>query len=157
MCTGGAEGVIFLWLANLWQETALVKISERKTQRDWAYFLEEIAAQYEKAEKITLVMDNLNRQTRGSFYETFQPEKAMALWNRFEFVYTPKHGSWLNMAEIELNVLTGQWLNKRIDNIEDVRTETVHGRNSGTTKRRRLIGNSQQRMPEQNQNAFIRY
>ena len=51
----------------------MVKISERKTQRDWAYFLEEIAAQYEKAEKITLVMDNLNRQTRGSFYETFQP------------------------------------------------------------------------------------
>ena len=77
----------------------MVKISERKTQRDWAYFLAEIAAQYEKAEKITLVMDNLNRQTRGSFYETFQPEKAMALWNRFEFVYTPKHGSWLNMAK----------------------------------------------------------
>ena len=102
----------------------MVKISERKTKRDWAYFLEEIAAQYENAEKITLVMDNLNRQTRGSFDETFQPEKAMARWNRFEFVYTPKHGSWLNMAEIELNVLTGQCWNKSIDNIADVRTET---------------------------------
>ncbi len=102
----------------------IVKITERKTKRDWAYFLEEIAAQYENAEKITLVMDNLNTHTPGSFYETFQPEKAKALWNRFEFVYTPKHGSWLNMAEIELNVLTGQCLNRRIDNIEDVRTET---------------------------------
>ena len=102
----------------------MVKITERRTKRDRAYFLEEIAAQYENAEKIILIMDNLNTHTPGSFYETFQPEKAKALWNRFEFVYTPKHGSWLNMAEIELNVLTGQRLNRRIDNIEDIRAET---------------------------------
>lgn len=102
----------------------MVKITERKTKKDWSYFLEEIAAQYENAEKITLVIDNLNTHTPGSFYETFQPNKAKALWDRFEFVYTPKHGSWLNMAEIELNVLTGQCLNRRIDNIEDVRKET---------------------------------
>ena len=50
-------------------------------------------------------MDNLNTHTPGALYETFPPEKAKALWDRFEFVYTPKHGSWLNMAEIELNVL----------------------------------------------------
>ena len=102
----------------------MVKITERKTKKDWSYFLEEIAAQYENAEKITLVMDNLNTHSPGSFYETFQPNKAKALWDRFEFVYTPKHGSWLNMAEIELNVLTGQCLNRRIDNIEDVRKQT---------------------------------
>jgi hypothetical protein len=102
----------------------MVKITERKTKKDWSYFLEEISAQYENAEIITLVMDNLNTHTPGSFYETFQPNKAKALWDRFEFVYTPKHGSWLNMAEIELNVLTGQCLNRRIDNIEDVRKET---------------------------------
>ena len=102
----------------------MVKVTERKTKKDWSYFLEEIAAQYENAEIITLVMDNLNTHTPGSFYETFQPNKAKALWDRFEFVYTPKHGSWLNMAEIELNVLTGQCLNRRIDNIEDVRKET---------------------------------
>jgi hypothetical protein len=101
----------------------MVKITERKTKVDWAYFLEEIAAQYKTAEKITLVMDNLNTHTPGSFYETFQPDKAKALWDRFEFVYTPKHGSWLNMAEIELNVLTGQCLNRRIDDIEVVREE----------------------------------
>jgi transposase len=102
----------------------MVKITKRKTKKDWSYFLENIATQYENAEIITLVMDNLNTHTPGSFYETFQPNKAKALWDRFEFVYTPKHGSWLNMAEIELNVLTGQCLNRRIDNIEDVRKET---------------------------------
>jgi hypothetical protein len=98
----------------------MVEITERKTKRDWAYFLEDIAVQYKSAEKITLVMDNLNTHTPGSFYETFPPDKAKALWNKFEFVYTPKHGSWLNMAEIELNVLTGQCLNRRINTIEDV-------------------------------------
>lgn len=103
----------------------IVKITERKTKTDWAYFLEDIAAQYYGAEKITLVMDNLNTHTPGSLYEAFRPEKAKALWDRFEFVYTPKHGSWLNMAEIELNVLTGQCLNRRIDNIEDVRKEAT--------------------------------
>jgi len=101
----------------------MVKTTERKTRRDWASFLEEIADQYKEAEKITLVMDNLNTHTPGSLYETFQPDKAKALWDRFEFVYTPKHGSWLNMAEIELNVLTGQCLNRRIDNIAVVRKE----------------------------------
>ena len=77
---------------------------------DWACFIEEIADQYESAEKITLVMDNLNTHNPGSLYESFPPDKAKALWDRFQFVYTPKHGSWLNMAEIELNVLTGQCL-----------------------------------------------
>ncbi len=103
----------------------LVTVTESKTKKDWACFLEEIATQYESAEKITLVMDNLNTHTPGSFYETFLPDKAKALWERFEFVYTPKHGSWLNMAEIELNVLTGQCLNRRIDDIEVVRKEVL--------------------------------
>ena len=101
----------------------MVKITERKAKQDWAFFLEEIAVQYKDAEKITLVMDNLNTHEPGSFYESFLPEKAKALWDRFEFVYTPKHGSWLNMAEIELNVLTGQCLNRRIDEIGIVRKE----------------------------------
>lgn len=103
----------------------IVKITERKTKTDWAYFLEDIAAEYSRAEKITLVMDNLNTHTPGSLYEAFPPEKAKALWGRFEFIYTPKHGSWLNMAEIELNVLTGQCLNRRINNVEDVRKEAT--------------------------------
>jgi hypothetical protein len=101
----------------------MVKITKRKTKKDWAKFLEEIADQYQQAEKITLVMDNLNTHTPGSFYEIFCPDKAKALWDRFEFIFTPKHGSWLNMAEIELNVLNGQCLGRRIDNIEEVKLE----------------------------------
>ena len=101
----------------------MVTITERKTKPDWALFLEEIADRYKNAEKITLVMDNLNTHEPGYLYETFTPEKAKALWDRFEFVYTPKHGSWLNMAEIELNVLTGQCLDRMIDDIEVVRKE----------------------------------
>lgn len=103
----------------------MVTITERKTKQDWAIFLDEIAAQYKNAEKITLVMDNLNTHEPGALYETFPPEKAKALWDRFEFVYTPKHGSWLNMAEIELNVLIGQCLNRRIDDIDIVKKEVL--------------------------------
>ncbi len=102
----------------------MVAITERKTKQDWADFLQEVVGQYKSADKITLVMDNLNPHTPGSFYETFPPEKAKALWDKFEFVYTPKHGSWLNMAEIELNVLTGQCLNRRIDDLKVVMKET---------------------------------
>jgi hypothetical protein len=102
----------------------MVKITERKTKKDWAVFLEEIASHYREAEKITLVMDNYNTHTPGALYETFPPDQAKTLWDRFEFLYTPKHGSWLNMAEIELNVLIGQCLNRRIDDIEVVRSES---------------------------------
>ena len=103
----------------------IVKVTEKKTKKDWACFVEEIAILYEKAEKIILVMDNYGTYTLGALYETFPPEKAKALCDRFEFVYTPKHGSWLNMAEIELNVLSGQCLNRRLDTIEGVKRE-VH-------------------------------
>lgn len=100
-----------------------VTVSDRRIKKDWANFIEELSEKYPNAEKITLVMDNLNTHKPGSLYETFSPEKAKALWERFEFVFTPKHGSWLNMAEIELNVLNGQCLNRRIDNITTVSTE----------------------------------
>jgi hypothetical protein len=103
--------------------TRILTITERKTKCDWAFFLEELAGHYKDAEKITLVMDNLNMHEPGALYITFPPEAAKALWDRFDFVYTPKHGSWLNMAEIELNVLTGQCLNRRIDDINVVRKE----------------------------------
>jgi hypothetical protein len=103
----------------------IVKVTERRTMLDWACFLEEIAGQYEHAEKITLVMDNLNTHNAGSLYERFQPDKAKALLDRFEFVYTPKHGSWLNIAEIELNVLTSQCLDRRINSIEIVKKEVA--------------------------------
>lgn len=91
-----------------------VRITEHKTKRDWASFLQEIAGQYSGAHKIALVMDNLNTHGPGALYETFAPEVAKALWDQFEFIYAPKHGSWLNMAEIELNVLIKQCLAHRI-------------------------------------------
>ena len=101
----------------------MVRVTERRTRRDWARFVKEIAEQYPQAQRITLVMDNLSTHKPGSLYESFSPEEAKRLWDRFDFVFTPKHGSWLNVAEIELNVLNGQCLNRRIDEIEIVRQE----------------------------------
>ncbi len=95
----------------------------RSKKQDWARFLEEIARKYRYAEKITMVMDNLNTHKPGSLYETFKPKKAKTLLDRFEFIHTPKHGSWLNMAEIELRVLSNQCLNRRIDTMTEVRRQ----------------------------------
>ncbi len=104
----------------------LVRVTERKTRTDWAIFLEEIATRYNHAERITLVMDNLNTHTPGSLYEAFTPSKAKALWERFEFIFTPKHGSWLNMAEIELNVLISQCLSRRMESIGQMSREVSY-------------------------------
>ena len=101
----------------------MTKVTERKTKIDWAHFLADIAARHADVSKITLVMDNLNTHRPGALYEAFPPAKA--LWDRFEFVYTPKHGSWLNVAEVELNVMIGQCLNRRIDSIDVLRTEVA--------------------------------
>ena len=100
----------------------LVKATERKTKPDWARFIHELAEQYTNAKKITLVMDNLNTHKPGSLYEAFSPQEAKRLWDRFEFVYTPKHGSWLNMAEIEINALIRQCLAARMESISQAAT-----------------------------------
>ena len=102
----------------------LVQVTKRRTKTDWAQFLEQIAEQYPKAQKITLVMDNLNTHKPGSLYEAYVPQQAKALWDRFEFVYTPKHGSWLNVAEAQISVMASQCLNRRIESIE-LMTEQV--------------------------------
>ena len=111
----------------------MVKVTERKTKQDWALFIADIAQCYSDAEKITLVMDNLNTHKPESLYEAFPPDKAKKLWDRFDFVYTPKHGSWLNMAEIELNVLIRQCLNRRIPDIATVATEVEAWQNHRNT------------------------
>jgi hypothetical protein len=105
--------------------TRMTQVTERKTKVDWARFLQHIAARYQDAKKITLVMDNLNTHSPGALYQAFPPDQAKALWDRFEFVYTPKHGSWLNVAEIELNVLIGQCLDRRISSMEKIREEVA--------------------------------
>jgi len=101
-----------------------VKVTERKTKKDWAVLIKEIADEYyPSAEKIRLVMDNLSTHKPAALYEAFPPQEAKRIWDRFEFIYTPKHGSWLNMAEIELHVLMGQCLKRRIDNMETMKQE----------------------------------
>ena len=76
-------------------------------------FIKEIADQYSDAERIVIIMDNLGTHKPESLYETFPTEIGKKIWDRFEFVFTHKHGSWLNMVEIEINVLMGQCLNRR--------------------------------------------
>ena len=101
-----------------------VKITDRKCKVDWAEFLKEIADEhYPKTEVITLVMDNFGTHTPGALYERYSPAEAKRILDRFEFVFTPKHGSWLDMAEIELNVLNNQCLGRRIGSIQQVREE----------------------------------
>lgn len=78
---------------------------------------------YPTAKKIRLVMDNLKTHDASAFYETFVPQEAKRLWNRFEFIFTPKQGSWLNMAEIELHILNGQCLNRHISTIAEIISE----------------------------------
>lgn len=92
-----------------------VKVTNRRTFIDWAFFMREVADEhYPDAAKIVVVLDNLNTHTPASFYLAFTPEEARRLTTRFEFHYTPKHGSWLNMAEIELSVLARQCLATRV-------------------------------------------
>lgn len=99
-----------------------IDVTEFKTKKDWADFILRISDEmYPKAEKITLVMDNLKTHDPSSLYETFAPEEAKRIWDRFEFVYTPKHGSWLNMAEIELHILNSQCLSRHIASMSEVK------------------------------------
>lgn len=103
----------------------MAEVCETKTAKDWALFTEQVVAAYPNAEKIILVQDNLNTHKAASWYANFPPERARRLMERVEFVYTPKHGSWLNVAEIELNVLSGQCLKRRIGDIETMRKEVA--------------------------------
>lgn len=92
-----------------------LKVTDRRTKIDWAYFIRDLVDKdYAHAEKVVLVMDNLNTHTGSSLYETFSPAEARRILDKLEIHYTPKHGSWLNMAEIELSHLSRQSLDRRI-------------------------------------------
>jgi len=102
----------------------IVSVTERRTKIDWAHFMQMlIDNHYYDAEKIVLVSDNLNTHNPSSFYEAFPPKKAKRLIDKIEFHYTPKHGSWLNMAEIGLSILSKQCLNRRIPNMDTLISE----------------------------------
>jgi hypothetical protein len=116
---------LFLFCEPL-QGRRWVDVTERRTKCDWAHQIKELADErYPEAERIVLVMDNLNTHTPASLYEAFDPTEAKRLANKLEIHYTPKHGSWLNMAEIELSVLSRQCLDRRVPNFEALEAEVA--------------------------------
>ena len=119
------HGVVNIFMANEpLKGKRLVEVTGHKTKKDWAKFVKRLADEmYPDAKKITLVMDNFKTHSIGAFYETYKPAEAKRLTDRFEFVFTPKHGSWLNMAEIELHVLNNQCLKRHIATVEDIKHE----------------------------------
>lgn len=101
-----------------------VAVTERRNRQDWATQIKQMLDErYPAAVRVRLVMDNLNTYRTASLYETFAPEEARRLIERLEIHYTPKHGSWLNMAEIELSALKGQCLDRRIADMATLRAE----------------------------------
>jgi hypothetical protein len=117
---------IFMFCEPLsgWRQVA---VRERRTKIDWALEIEELLrTRYASADKVLLVCDNLNTHTKGAFYDAFDAETARAVVSRLEFHYTPKHGSWLNIAENELSSMTRQCLkDRRFGTIEALRKETA--------------------------------
>jgi len=108
---------LFMFFAPLhnWRH---VKVTEHRTKEDWAYCMRDLVdVHFPDAVRIRLVEDNLNTHDPSALYEVFEPAEAKRILDRLEFHYTPKHGSWLNMAEIELSVLSGQCLDQRIPDL----------------------------------------
>jgi hypothetical protein len=119
-------------------------VTAQRTKTDWAKAVRELVDVHRrKAERITLVMDNLNTHSLGSLYEAFPPEEARRLIRRLEVVHTPKHGSWLNMAEIELNVLTRQCVTDEFPTSQRLRRKPPPGRKNETASTPKSIGNSE--------------
>jgi len=107
-----------------------VQVTRRRTKADWATHMKNLLdTQYANAEKVILVLDNLNTHHGASFYETFPPEEARRLMEHLEIHYTPKHGSWLNIAEIELRILSTQCLNRRIPDMPALKNEIAEWQN----------------------------
>ena len=121
---GTASVFMFCEPLSGWRQ---VTVRERRTKVDWATEVEELLRiRYAAADKVVLVCDNLNTHTKGAFYEAFEPETARAILRRLEFRYTPKHGSWLNIAENELSSMTRQCLkDRRFATIDVLRKETT--------------------------------
>ena len=116
-----------------------VDVTEHKTRKDWAGQVRKLTDEdFPHAEKIVLVVDNLNTHSPASLYEAFAPAEARRIWDRLEIHYTPKHGSWLNMAEIELSVLNHHGLSERIDSSEKMRAEIDVWQNQRNKQKRKI-------------------
>jgi hypothetical protein len=129
---------IFVWAEPLrgWRRAYA---EPTRTRVDWARGVDHLlTVEYSTADKVALVMDNLNTHTIASLYEAFAPEKAYALASRLEIHHTPKHGSWLNIAEIELSCLTKQCLGRRIAELEVLNTELTAWTNTINAEERQV-------------------
>jgi len=129
---------IFCWVEPLagWRR---VDAHPRRTMRDWARQVQRLlTVDYPDAEQVVLVMDNLNTHGIASLYEAFDPATAFALAQRLEIHHTPKHGSWLNIAEIELSALTRQCLDRRIDDLPVLNTELTAWQTATNTTQRQV-------------------
>ena len=129
---------IFCWVEPLagWRR---VDARPQRTRTEWAHQTERLLTlDYPDAEKMVLVMDNLNTHTIGSLYEAFDPAKAFALAQRLEIHHTPKHGSWLNIAEIELSALTRQCLDRRLADLTLLNTELAAWQQATNTAQRQV-------------------
>lgn len=119
---GSCNIFIFFCPERSWRE---VKVTAQRTAVDFAYCMRDLVdVHFPEAEVVRVVMDNLNTHTPASLYKVFAPDEARRILKKLEFRFTPKHGSWLNMAEIELSVLTGQCLDRRLPDMESVGRET---------------------------------
>jgi hypothetical protein len=121
---GVANIFMFAEPLALWRH---VSVRDKKTKVDWAIEMARLLeGRYANCEKVIVVCDNLNTHTNGAFYEAFEPSRARSLVSRIEFHYTPKHGSWLNIAENELSSMTRQCVaGRRIGNAEELREQTT--------------------------------
>lgn len=129
---------VFVWAEPL-AGRRRVTARRRRTRVDWAHEVERLlTTDYPDAEKVVLVMDNLNTHTPGSLYEAFAPAKARALAERLEIHHTPRHGSWLNIAEIELSALTRQCLDRRIADLDVLNTELAAWQNATNADQRQV-------------------
>ena len=125
---------LFMFFAPL-QGWRHVEVTDRRTKRDWAEVMRQLVDEhFPEAHTITLVMDNLNTHSPSSLYEAFCPWEARRILERLEIHYTPKHGSWLNMAEIELSVLGRQCLSRRIPDQPKLRREVAAWEETRNTK-----------------------
>jgi hypothetical protein len=130
---------IFVWVEPLAGRRRVVARRQR-TRVDWANEVDHLLTiDYPDAQRVVLVMDNLNTHTIGSLYEAFEPAKARKLAQRLEIHHTPKHGSWLNIAEIELSALTRQCLDRRIDDLDVLNTELTAWQNTTNADQRQVL------------------
>ena len=103
----------------------ITKVTNQRTKKDFAEFMQEVVLSYPYAEKLRIVIDNLNTHSKSSFYETFNKEEAERILSRLEFHYTPKHASWLNVAEIEISAIDAECTDRRIKDISLLREEVA--------------------------------